>query len=87
VVDGTANGHVTEPGVKEGVGVLVQNKPLIAKVPNEARECLELVQRSFAEGEMQIPNDRVIAKQNAAKDVDTSSVVVGGKHACLNKRG
>ena len=87
VVDGTAKGRVTEPGVKEGVGVLVQNKPLMAKIPAEARECLGLVEASFAKGEMQIPDDRVIAKQNAAKTIDTSSVIAGGKHPCLNKRG
>jgi basic membrane lipoprotein Med (substrate-binding protein (PBP1-ABC) superfamily) len=87
VVDGSVKGHVSEPGVKEGVGELVENKQLMTKVPAEARNCLQLIEESFAKGQLHIPNDRVIAKQNAAKTIDTSSVVEGGKHPCLNKRG
>jgi basic membrane protein A len=86
VVNGTAKGGVIEPGVKEKLGTLVENKALLAKVPAEARECLQLIQQSFDEGKMRIPDDRIIAKQNAAKTIDTASVVEGGKHPCLNRR-
>jgi basic membrane protein A and related proteins len=86
VVNGTAKGEVIEPGVKERVGILVENKPLLAKVPAEARECLALIVQSFNEGRMRVPDDRIIAKQNAAISIDTTSVVEGGKHPCLNKR-
>ena len=64
-----------------------ENKSLLAKVPSEARECLQLIVQAFDEGKMRIPDDRIIAKQNAAKSIDTASVVEGGKHPCLNKRG
>ena len=87
VVNGTAKGEVIEPGVKERVGILAQNTALLAKVPADARECLQLILQSFDEGKMRIPDDRIIAKQNAAKTIDTASVVEGGKHPCLNKRG
>jgi basic membrane protein A len=87
VVNGTAKGEVIEPGVKERVGILAENKSLLAKVPSEARECLQLIVQAFDEGKMRIPDDRIIAKQNAAKSIDTASVVEGGKHPCLNKRG
>ena len=40
----------------------------------------------FDEGKMRIPDDRIIAKQNAAKTIDTASVIEGGKHPCLNRR-
>jgi basic membrane protein A len=86
VVNGTAKGEVIEPGVKERVGILAQNTALLAKVPADARECLQLILQSFDEGKMRIPDDRIIAKQNAAKIIDTASVVEGGKHPCLNKR-
>lgn len=85
-VSGSAKGHVMEPGVKEGVGTLVQNTELMAKIPAEARECMNLVLQSFNEGKMKIPDDRVIAKQNAARTIDTASIVENGKHPCLNKR-
>jgi basic membrane protein A and related proteins len=87
VVNGSANGQVMEPGVKERVGIFVENAPLLAKVPPEARECLHLVIQSFNEDKMRIPDDRIIAKQNAAVSIDTASVVEGGKHPCLNRRG
>jgi basic membrane protein A len=86
VVNGTAKGEIIEPGVKEGVGTLVENKPLMATIPNEARECLRLIQQSYAEGKMRIPADRIMGRQNGAKDVDTKTVVAGGTHPCLNKR-
>ena len=87
VVDGSAKGQVMEPGVKERVGIFVENAPLLAKVPPEARECLQLVVQSFNEDKIRIPDDRIIAKQNAAVSIDTASVVEGGKHPCLNRRG
>jgi basic membrane protein A len=86
VVNGTAKGGVIEPGVREKLGTLVENNALLAKVPAEARECLQLIQQSFDEGKMRIPDDRIIAKQNAAKTIDTASVIEGGKHPCLNRR-
>jgi len=86
VVNGTAKGQVIEPGVKERVGIFVENKPLLAKIPAEARECLQLIVQSFNQGKMRIPDDRIIAKQNAALLIDTTSVVEGGMHPCLNKR-
>lgn len=86
VVNGTAKGQVIEPGVKDRVGIFVENKPLLAKIPAEARECLQLIVQSFNEGKMRIPDDRIIAKQNAALSIDTTSVVDGGMHPCLNKR-
>jgi len=86
VVNGTAKGEVIEPGVKEGVGILAENKALLAKVPEAARQCLDLIVKSFKDGQMRIPDDRIIAKQNAAKTIDTATVVEGGQHPCLNKR-
>jgi basic membrane protein A and related proteins len=86
VVNGTGRGHVIEPGVREGVGTFVENAALLQSVPAEARECLQLVRQSFDRGQMRVPDDRVIAKQNAAKSIEPASAVEGGTHPCLNKR-
>ena len=56
--------------------------PVLAGRP----QCLALIVQSFNEGRMRVPDDRIIAKQNAAISIDTTSVVEGGKHPCLNKR-
>jgi basic membrane protein A len=87
VVNGTAKGQIIEPGVKEGVGTLVQNSALMAQVPSAARECVNLIEQSFAEGRMRMPEDRMIGRQNAAKDIDPATAVAGGTHPCLKKRG
>jgi basic membrane protein A len=86
VVDGSAKGRIIEPGVKEGVGTLIQNGPLMEKMPAGARECVQLIEQSFAEGKIHLPEDRVIGRQNSAKDIDPASVVAGGAHPCLKKR-
>ncbi len=86
VVNKTAKGEIIEPGVKEGVGTLVRNTALLAKMPADVRECVGLVEQSFAEGKMRVPEDRVIGRQNSAKDIDPSTAVVGGTHPCLKKR-
>jgi basic membrane protein A and related proteins len=86
VVDGTAKGEILEPGVKEGVGMFVENGPLLAKLPEDVRSCLKLVRQSFEDGQMLIPGEKVMARQGGAKDVDTTTVVAGGTHPCLNKR-
>jgi basic membrane protein A and related proteins len=86
VVDGTAKGGILEPGVKEGVGTFIENAALIAKLAEDARSCLKLVQKSFDDGQMQIPGDDVMGRQGGAKEIDTRTVVAGGTHPCLNKR-
>lgn len=86
VVDRTAKGGVLAPGVKEGVGTLIENASLMATVPAEAKECLRALQQSFKDGKMRIPDDRVMGKQNAATTIDPKSVIEGGVHPCLSKR-
>jgi basic membrane protein A and related proteins len=84
--EGNAEGGLVKPGVKDGVGTFAANDALMATVPAEANSCLLLVQKSFAAGAMQIPDDKIMGRQDGAKTIDTKSVVSGGIHPCLNKR-
>jgi hypothetical protein len=86
VVNGTIKAEILRPGVREGVGTIIENAPLMVKIPAEARECLAALQRSFKERKMRIPDDLVMGRQNAAKAIDPKSVVDGGTHPCLNRR-
>jgi basic membrane lipoprotein Med (substrate-binding protein (PBP1-ABC) superfamily) len=86
VVNRTIKAEIMRPGVREGVGTLIENQPLMATIPAEARECLRTLQQSFKDGKMRIPDDRVMGKQNAAKTMDPKTAVEGGAHPCLNKR-
>ncbi len=65
---------------------MIENPPLMATIPADARECLRTLQQTFKEGKLRIPDDRVMGKQNAAKNMDPKSAVEGGAHPCLNKR-
>jgi basic membrane protein A and related proteins len=76
VVNGTAKEQ--KPGVKEGLGTLVQNSALMAHMPAAAPECVNLIEESFAERNMRIPEDQVIGRQNAAKDIDPATAAAGG---------
>ncbi len=86
VVNRTIRAEIMRPGVREGVGTLIENPPLMATIPADARECLRAFQQTFKDGKMRIPDDRVMGKQSAAKTLDPKSVVEGGAHSCLNKR-
>lgn len=86
VVNRTIKAEIRRPGVREGVGTLIENPPLMATIPADAKECLRALQQSFKDGKMRIPDDRVMGKQNAAKSMDPKSAIEGGVHPCLNKR-
>jgi basic membrane lipoprotein Med (substrate-binding protein (PBP1-ABC) superfamily) len=86
VVNSTIKADILRPGVSEGVGTIIENRSLMARIPGEARDCLAALQRSFTDRKMKIPDDRVMGRQNAAKAIDPKSVVEGGAHPCLNRR-
>jgi len=86
VVNRSIKAEIMRPGVREGVGTLIENQSLMATTPAEARECLRALRQSFKDGKMRIPDDRVMGKQNAARAMDPKTAVEGGAHPCLNKR-
>jgi basic membrane protein A len=86
VVSGEARGEVQEPGISVGVGTLVENESLMAKIPAEARECMHLVFKDIDTGKLRIPDQRTMGRQNAAKGMDPKVVLTSDSHPCFNKR-
>ena len=86
VAAGTAKGGIIHPGLKQGVGFMVPNEPLMATIPAEARECMRLVQQAIIDGTIIIPDDTVIGHPNAAKSIDTATLAKDPSAPCLNKR-
>ncbi len=86
VAAGAAKGGILHPGLKQGVGLTVWNEALLATIPAEARNCMRQVQQGIMDGAITIPDDAVIGHPNAAKTIDTASLVTGPPSACLNKR-
>jgi basic membrane protein A and related proteins len=86
VASGTAKGEVQEPGISQGVGTFVENPALMQNIAAEAKECMELVRKSILDESIKVPSQRVMGRQNAARTIDTKSVVPSGSHPCLNKR-
>jgi basic membrane protein A len=86
VATGNAKAGIVYPGLKDGVGNMVENAPLIANIPAEARECMKTVRQQILDGQIVVPGDDVLGKQNSSQSVDTKSLVVGGASTCLNKR-
>ena len=56
------------------------------KVPAEARECMALIRQGIVNGDIKVPAQRVIGRQNAGKAIDPKSLLASGTHPCLNKR-
>jgi basic membrane protein A and related proteins len=86
VTSGTAKGEVQEPGISQGVGTFVENPALMQNISAEAKECMELVRKGILDGTIKVPSQRVMGRQNAAKAIDTKSILAGESHPCLNKR-
>jgi basic membrane protein A len=86
VTSGTAKGEVQEPGISQGVGTFVENPALMQNIAAEAKECMELVRKGILDETIKVPSQRVMGRQNAARTIDTKSVLVSGSHPCLNKR-
>jgi basic membrane protein A and related proteins len=86
VAIGNAKAGIIYPGLKDGVGDMVENAPLIATIPADARECMKSVRQQILDGQIVVPGDDVLGKQNSSQSVDTKALVVGGASTCLNKR-
>jgi hypothetical protein len=47
---------------------------------------MQSVRQQILDGQIVVPGDAVLGKQNSSQSVDTKSLVVGGATTCLNKR-
>jgi basic membrane protein A and related proteins len=86
VVTGTAQGEVEEPGIKVGVGTIVENSPLMAEIPAEARDCMHMVYKDIDSGTLRIPDQITLGRQDAAKSMDPKIVLTAETHPCFGKR-
>jgi basic membrane protein A len=86
VASGKAKGEILEPGISEGVGSLVENKPLFDALPKDAQECTHLVFADIEKGKLKIPDQITMGKQNAAKSMDPKIVLTSDSHPCFNKQ-
>jgi basic membrane lipoprotein Med (substrate-binding protein (PBP1-ABC) superfamily) len=86
VAAGTAQGGITHPGLRQGVGFMVENAALMAGIPEEAKACIQQVRQAIIDGTITLPDEAIIGHPNAAKTIDTKSLVTGPPSPCLNKR-
>ena len=74
---------VFHPGVAEDVGTLAPFYGLDSVVPDQAKQCVELMVQGIKDGTISVPNTAALGTAGSGGLIDPASIVQGGQHECL----